>query len=95
MENIQTQPFTNEQLTHFENELNEAGDFDELMIQKQALKRDLDMMFIVTHKDFEKYKEKYLVGVYETLRPIYNIEIPYTFWGFLYSALQKRGAKIK
>lgn len=93
MPNVETHPFTTDQLNHFEKEINKAGDFDELMIQKQALKRDLDMIFIVTHKDIEKYKEKYLVGVYEALRPIYNIEVPYTFWGFLYSALQKRGTK--
>jgi hypothetical protein len=90
---IKTYPFTASQLNFFESEINEAGDFDELMLKKGALKRDRDMIYIANRVNVEAYKQKHLTGEYEALRPMYDTEVPYTFWGFLYSALQKRGSK--
>jgi hypothetical protein len=41
------------------------------------------------YEDIEGYKEKYLTGVYESLRPLYKTEVPYVFWSRLYELLQR------
>jgi hypothetical protein len=81
--------FTLQQLKYFENEIKEAGGVDELMLRKEALKLVKDMTMIATYKDIEGYKEKYLTGVYQSLRTHYYTEVPYVFWSKLYDALQK------
>jgi len=80
-------PFTTKQLDHFTKEIKEAGGTDALMIQKEALKEGEQAHVIALYQDIESYKEKYLTGIYESLRPIYDTEVPYAFWGRLYNAL--------
>jgi len=80
-------PFTAEQLEYFINEIKEAGSADALMVQKEALKLGEQSTVIALYQDIESYKEKYLTGIYESLRPIYDTEVPYAFWGRLYNAL--------
>lgn len=79
--------FTDEQLNHFVNEIKEAGGTDVLMFQKEALKEGEESHVIALYQDIEQYKEKYLIGIYESLRPIYDTEVPYAFWGRMYEAL--------
>jgi len=81
-----TYPFTKEQLSFFKKEMNKAGDFEELMIEKKAMK--LDGTYVISvFPDIEKYKEEFLTGVYEPLREHYDTEVPYMFWGKMYEAL--------
>lgn len=84
-----TYPYTYDQLRQFKKEIEEAGGVDELMIEKEALKRSRGMIIILRYKDIEGYKKKYLKGVYESLQSNYNTEIPYVFWGKLYQLLQR------
>ena len=85
----QTYPYTFDHLRHFKKEIEEAGGTDELMFRKRALKRKNGMLTIVKYPDIERYKEKYLIGVYESLRPIYTTEVPYVFWSKLYAMLNR------
>ena len=84
-----TYPYTFDQLRHFKKEIEEAGGTDELMIEKEALEYAEGMTLIRIYKDIEGYKEKHLIGVYESLRPIYTTEVPYIFWNRLYVQLNR------
>ena len=86
-------PFTPEQLKEFEHEMKQAGDFDSLMTEKQALKRSYGNSVICSH-DIENYKEQFLTGVYESLRSEYDTEVPYVFWCRMYSALRHARTRI-
>ena len=85
--NDKTFPFTREHIETLKKEIAEAGSFNALMFQKGALQRKKGMMFIRTYRNIEKYKLKFLTGVYESLRPMYDTEIPYIFWSALYELL--------
>ncbi len=89
MPKFKTYPYTKNQLKYFKREIKKAGGFDELMVQKEALTRDHNMTFIKIYRDKEKYREKFLIGVYESLRANYNTEVPYVFWSRLYEMLQR------
>jgi hypothetical protein len=84
MPEAKTYPYTFDQLKYFQKEIEEAGGVDELMIKKEALKRTNGMTIIAIYKDVEGYRQKYLIGVYESLRTNYNTEVPYVFWGKIY-----------
>ena len=84
-----TYPYTFDQLRYFEQEIKEAGGVDELMIEKEALIRTDGTTMIATYKDMESYRQKYLVGVYESLRTNYFTEVPYVFWSRLYEMLKR------
>ena len=89
MQDNKTYPYTFDQLRFFEKEIKEAGGVDELMIRKEALKRQNDMTMITTYYDVEGYRQKYLIGVYESLRTNYHTEVPYVFWSKLYEMLKR------
>ena len=89
MQTEKTYPYTFDQLRQFKKEIEEAGGVDELMFKKQALKRKGGSINIAKYKDIERYKEKHLIGVYESLRPIYTTEVPYVFWSRLYVLLNR------
>lgn len=82
-----TYPYTRSQLKYFKREIRKAGGFEELMFEKDALKKDDDMTMIAIYQDKESYEEKYLNGIYEPLRAIYNTEVPYVFWSRLYKMI--------
>jgi hypothetical protein len=86
-------PYTFEMLEHFEKEITDAGGVDELMLKKKALKQNGESTMIATYKDIEGYKEKFISGVYESLRPFYSTEVPYVFWSLMFDALVKSGVK--
>lgn len=92
---INTYPFTKEQLRFFRREIERAGGTDELMIEKEALKTDKGSREIVVCKNMAEYKEKFLVGVYEPLREHLTTNIPYVFWSKLYTSLRKVNPKVK
>ena len=80
---------TKKQLNFFAEELEQAGSFDDLMILKKAIERDeKGKIYTFTYKNIDKYKESYLTGVYEKLRPHFNTKVPYAFWSQLYIALK-------
>jgi len=87
--NRNTFPFTKAHFEKFNKELKEAGSFDALMIKKKALKADLGMKYIALYSDIKEYKEKYLTGVYESLREYYDTEMPYVFWNLLQEYLSR------
>ena len=93
--NIKTFPFTGVQLEKFRNELNKAGGFDELMFEKKALSRKMEMKFIPQCHEIEKYKEKFLTGEYEPLKPFYETDMPYVFWSLFYETLRRAERKNK
>ena len=68
MKDAKTYPYTFDQLRQFQKEIKEAGGVDELMFKKEALTQKGEMRIITIHKDIEAYKEKYLIGVYESSR---------------------------
>jgi hypothetical protein len=82
-------PFTEKQLQHLRSEIDAAGSFHELMFQKKALERKSGMKYIAHYYDTEKYKKKYLTGVYASLQEFYDTDIPFTFWDQMFSALEK------
>ena len=86
----QNYPFTQEQLKHFEKEMNEAEGFENLMIRKGAMMNDEGERLTIINPDIEAYKEKYLTGIYEPLREYYDTEPPYLFWGKMYEILAKK-----
>jgi hypothetical protein len=86
---IKTFPFTKDHMEFFKKEMNEAGGFDELMFQKKALQRRSGMKYIMKFKNIEKYKSKFLTDTYESLRPMYDTEIPYIFWNALHEVILK------
>ena len=89
MQKNATYPYTRDQLKYFKAELREAGGVDELMIKKEALKRNGEMTLIVTIKDIEGYKRKHLTGIYKPLQAVYNTEVPYVFWSRVYDMLRR------
>lgn len=89
-----TYPYTLDQLIFFRDEIRKAGGVDELMFQKEALQEYNGMIEIITNVDIEAYKEKHLVGIYESLRNNFTTEVPYVFWSKLYSLLQRCGISI-
>ena len=88
---IKTHPFTDEQLNHFKNEIDQAGSVDELMLQKKALIQNGESTTIAVYENIEEYKEKFLNGVYEPLQKNYSTTVPYAFWSRLYEALVREG----
>lgn len=78
------------QLKYFAKELEEADGFNELMFIKRAFIRKDGSIFIAIYENITEYKEKYLIGEYESLCSIYKTKIPYTFWSKLYIELNKR-----
>jgi hypothetical protein len=92
---INTYPFTTEQLRAFRQEIEKSGSFDELMKEKEALKKENGVTFISLYDDINGYKAKYLCRVYEPLRDHYHTSVPYTFWTKLYEMLRKVNPKIK
>lgn len=89
MTEINTYPYTLDQLKYFHQEIKEAGGFDKLMFRKKALKIKQGMTMIVAYENIDEYKEKYLTGIYGSLRSHYTTEVPYIFWCNLYIMLKK------
>ena len=71
----------------FKKELKIAGGFEALMFKKHAMHGKMGMKYIGLYKDIEKYKSTFLTGVYESLRPMYDTEMPYVFWSALHEIL--------
>jgi hypothetical protein len=86
----ETFPFTESHIKKFKEELEEAGGFEELMIKKLAMKKEKGSTIVEYYDDIESYKKTFLTGIYESLQPYYDVEIPYSFWSLLYEVLQKR-----
>jgi hypothetical protein len=86
---LKTFPFTSKHFVKFKRELQQAKNFEELMLKKQALKQENGMTYINTYSDAEEYKRKFLTGAYATLRPMYDTEMPYIFWSDLYRLFVK------
>ncbi|MBI4946470.1 MAG: hypothetical protein HY840_08730 [Bacteroidetes bacterium] len=86
---LKNYPFNPEQLCKLENEIDKEGGFEKLMISKKALKKEDGTTVIAVYEDIEKYKELFLTEEYESLRSIYDTQVPYAFWGILYEALTK------
>jgi len=82
--------FTDEHLKQFEKEMDEAGGFDLLMLEKEALTDDAGTSTVAMYADKEAYKKKYLIGVYKSLRPDYDTDVPYFFWGKMFEEINKR-----
>jgi hypothetical protein len=80
-------PFTIEQLIKLREEIDDAGSFSGLMVRKKAIIQKKGTEYFAKYNDIEKYKEKYLTGVYETLRSFYDIEMPYVFWSDMHDKL--------
>jgi hypothetical protein len=91
--NDKTFPFTKEHIKEFKRELKEAGGFHELMFKKHAIQRKMGMKYIWLYRDIENYKKEFLVGVYESLRPMYDTEMPYVFWSALHEIISAKKAK--
>jgi len=89
MKDTKTYPYTFDQLRKFKKEIKEAGGVEELMLQKEALIRNGEMTIIATLEDIEEYKEKYLIGVYESLRNNFTTKVPYVFWSRIYEMSQR------
>ena len=88
-------PFSDAHLIKFKTELTQAGCFDLLMLKKKALKSKKGIKYISLYYDIEMYKRNFLIGVYESLRPFYDTEMPYVFWSDMNEALQKRETENK
>jgi hypothetical protein len=84
-------PFNEEQLAFFQKEINEAGSFEELMIKKGALNPIGEVRHLITNRDkeIEEYRQRFLTGVYESLRDFFDIEVPYAFWSDFYDTLMR------
>ncbi|MFA6922899.1 MAG: hypothetical protein WC223_01475 [Bacteroidales bacterium] len=95
--NIEDKPYSLAfaQLNLFEEELKEAGSFDELMILKEALERRDWKTSIITYENINEYKEKHLIGKYKLLHPFFNTKVPYAFWAQLYTAVKERKELLK
>ena len=94
MPDSKTFPFTEAQLNNLRSELDDAGSFLKLMRKKKAITRTMGMQYIRICNDIESYKQKYLTGVYESLRPYYETEMPYLFWTGMYEILLKVEGKV-
>ena len=86
---LKTFPFTSKHFVKFKRELQQAKDFEKLMLKKQAIKEQDGMIYINNYNDIEEYKRKFLTGAYATLRPMYDTEMPYIFWSDLYRLFVK------
>jgi hypothetical protein len=82
-------PFKIRQLRYFKNEIEQAGGFHQLMFQKNALELYKGMKFIRNHRNKYLYRSQYLKGIYESLKPFYDTEIPFVFWSAMYETLQR------
>jgi len=82
-------PFTVKQLMVFREEILEAGNFDKLMRQKEALVYENGEWDIAVHENIKSYKAKFLCGVYEPLRKHYVTQTPYSFWSHMNEMLKK------
>jgi hypothetical protein len=82
-------PFTVKQLMVFQEEIKEAGSFEKLMRQKEALKYIGGERWEVTMQDIEYYKDKYLIGIYKPLREHYSTDRPFAFWSRMNLMLSK------
>jgi hypothetical protein len=82
--------FSTVHLSLFAKELKEAGGFDELMFKKKSLGTRDSGSYILTYENIDEYKERFLTGDYESLRPRYNTKVPYSFWSQLLIALRRR-----
>jgi len=80
---MKTFPFTKMQIDQFRKEMQKAGGFYQLMYDKEAITIKRNAKWITSYTDIENYKLKYLIEVYETLRPFYDTEIPFLFWNAL------------
>ncbi len=81
-------PFTIKQLMVFQEEIKDAGNFYELMRQKQSLQYK-GGTWTIAMQDVEYYKDKYLIGIYKPLREHYSTETPFTFWTSMLEMLHK------
>ncbi|MBI4930181.1 MAG: hypothetical protein HY841_05425 [Bacteroidetes bacterium] len=79
--------YPNDVLVHFEKEIKREGSFEEFLIEKKAVETKNGMNFIGSYP-IDKYKEIFLTGKYDSIRHLYDTEIPYVFWSKLYEALQ-------
>jgi len=91
--NLKIFPFSGKHLEKFRKELDQAGNFDNLMLKKGALKRQGGMKYICLIKDIQEYKRRHLKGIYATLWPMYDTEMPYVFWSNMYEILLEHEAK--
>ena len=91
--NTKTFPFTEWHLRKLRAEIDEAGGYVNLMQKKKALSQKMGMKYIVLSYDTENYKQNYLTGVYESLRPFYDTDMPYVFWNLMYEMLLKMEVK--
>ncbi|HEX5002636.1 MAG TPA: hypothetical protein VFW78_09060 [Bacteroidia bacterium] len=82
-------PFSEKQLKHFQDEIEEAGGFHELMYLKKALIKQYGMKYINSYKNKYLYRSKYLNGIYKSLWSFYDTEIPFIFWSAMYDTLQR------
>jgi hypothetical protein len=92
---IDTTPFTTRQLRYFRREIEKAGGTDELMLKKEALKIQDGRLIIAKYNNKEKYKEKFLTGIYASLSEHYDTLVPYVFWNRLYEMLRKVNPKFQ
>jgi hypothetical protein len=83
-----TYPYTFDQLRFFKKEIEDAGGVDELMFKKEALKHENGMTIIVSGVNVEAYRQKHIIGIYESLRGNYTTRVPYVFWSKLYEMLK-------
>jgi hypothetical protein len=90
---IDTFPFTKRHLKKLRNEIAIAGNFHQLMIEKNALEKKDGTKYIQKNYDVEGYKRKFLKGSYRSLRDYYDTDIPFLFWDEMLSALEKWEAK--
>jgi hypothetical protein len=88
--NNSTFPYTPLQLHVFKKEVEHAGSFYALMIQKNALEKIRGLNYIVFNKNIERYRQTYLTGAYESLSAFYDTTIPYVFWLDMYERILKR-----
>ncbi len=93
--NLETFPFSIKHLKKLREEISEAGTFDELMIRKKAIQRVHRMKYIAQYKDIDRYKRKYLNGVYQTLHPMYDTDTPFIFWADMCEMLLKHETLIQ
>jgi hypothetical protein len=83
-------PFTELQLRYFQIEINDAGGFYQLMIQKKAITNRMGMKYITKYRNIDRYRRRYLSGIYEPLKPFYDTEMPFLFWSEMFEALNKQ-----
>lgn len=82
-------PFKAKQLKFFRKEIDESGGFHQLMFSKHALEHFKGMKFIRNHRNKYLYRSKFLNGIYESLKPFYDTEMPFVFWSAMYETLQR------